>query len=48
MLDNPEYAGNLNAEAVYDLTLLATGDEEKAGKAAGDRAMARMRQGLKP
>ncbi len=45
-LANLEFAGQLSAEALYDLVLAATGDPKEAARCGSERSMARLRAGL--
>lgn len=47
-LNDAMYTAQLDSVGIYDLVFAATDDEKQASKACGDRAMARMRAGLKP
>ena len=46
LLNDPQHAGQLNAEQFLDLAVKAGFSEEAAQKAASERALARMREGL--
>lgn len=48
LYENPEYSGQLDSERLFDLVMMATGDERKARAAMQARATSRMDHGERP